>query len=156
MHVHQRRLRLKGGEGFEINAAAAIRQRRILLARRLTRHPGELARMLVHEVFHFAWVRLSNARRRSFEELIAAEFARHARGELGWSSETRKRGLSPAESTAGARRWREYLSESFCDTAAWLYGGVALHEEFTLAERWRASRTRWFRNFCRPGGQVAI
>lgn len=156
MRVHRRRLRLDAGEGCEVNAAADIRQRRILLARRLTRHPGELARILIHEVFHFAWVRLGNARRRSFEELLAAELARHARGELGWSSETRKSSLSGVDRTTRTRRWREYLGESFCDTAAWFYAGVAPHEEFTLAQRWRERRTRWFRNFCRPGGQVAV
>jgi hypothetical protein len=42
------------------------------------------------------------------------------------------------------RRWREYCCESFCDTAAWLYAGVARHEEFTLAAPLRAARRKWF------------
>ena len=42
------------------------------------------------------------------------------------------------------RRWREYLCESFCDTAAWLYSGLPSHEEFTLAPRFRRPRARWF------------
>ena len=43
------------------------------------------------------------------------------------------------------RPWREYLCESFCDTAAWLYGDVRKHEEFTLAARFRQRRAGWFK-----------
>jgi hypothetical protein len=40
--------------------------------------------------------------------------------------------------------WREYCCESFCDTAAWLYSGVQVHSEFTLAGRYRHRRRVWF------------
>jgi hypothetical protein len=99
-----------------------------------------LKRILVHEVFHFAWLHMSNAERRSWEESLLAEFQGHARGELGWSAEWRKRELRESDRRARSRRWREYICESFCDTAAWLYSGTRRHPEFTLAERWRRAR----------------
>jgi hypothetical protein len=82
--------------------------------------------------------------RRDFETLLAAECAAGARGELGWSAEWRKRELAEQAVRERSRRWREYCCESFCDTAAWLYAGVADHAEFTLAPRFRRSRQAWF------------
>jgi hypothetical protein len=48
-------------------------------------------------------------------------------------------------STREGRQWREYVCESFCDTAAWLYGGLRTHDEFTLSPRFRRRRAAWFR-----------
>ena len=76
--------------------------------------------------------------------MIQAEIGRRARGELGWSAEWRKHTLAVTGGEAAGRRWREYLCESFCDTAAWEYAGVSGHEEFTLAKRWRDARHGWF------------
>lgn len=121
-----------------MHAASFIRKREMVLERELISDAHEMARVFVHELFHFAWVRLGNQARRSFESLIEAEIAMGARGELGWSSQMRK--------AAGVKR-REYLCESFCDTAAWLYAGIAKHDEFTLAERHRIKRARWFRHY---------
>jgi hypothetical protein len=119
----------------------------------LERQPKELARILVHELFHFAWARLGNAARRSYEALILEELSRHARGELGWSSESRKRLLLRSDAPyAGSTRWREYVCESFCDTAAWMYSGLREHPEFTLARRHRQYRAFWFRT--QFGGRI--
>jgi hypothetical protein len=126
--------------GQEVHAATFIRQRRVVLDRALLATRAELGRILIHELFHFAWVRLSNAQRRGYAAAIEDELEARARGELGWSAEMRKRAL---QSRAG-REWREYVCESFCDTAAWLYSGVTRHEEFTLAPRFRARRAAWF------------
>jgi len=103
--------------------------------------PQELARIFVHELFHFAWARLGNRRRRSYEQLLRGEFAAHARGELGWSAQERKLGLNGVEK---GPEWRAYVCESFCDTAAYLYAGCERHEEFTLRPKWRQKRTLWF------------
>jgi hypothetical protein len=100
----------------------------------------------VHELFHFAWVRLGNPTRRSYEALVREEWKQHARGELGWSAESRKRALSGDALRGGnASQWRDYLCESFCDTAAWIYSGVRRHPEYTLAARHRNRRAEWFR-----------
>jgi hypothetical protein len=107
-------------------------------------NPRELRRIFLHEIFHFAWVRAGNRIRREWESLIEKEWATGARGELGWSAEWRKKRL--LEKGTGRRLWREYLCESFCDTAAWLFGRLGAHEEFTLAETYRARRAAWFRN----------
>ena len=129
---------MRGGQ--EVHAATFIRQRRIVLDRALLASRAELGRILVHELFHFVWVRLSNAQRHGYAAAIENELEARARGELGWSAEMRKRALA---SRAG-RAWREYVCESFCDTAAWLYSGVRRHQEFTLAPRFRERRAAWF------------
>jgi len=127
--------------GAEVHAAAYLRQRRLILDAALRRSPAELKRILVHELFHFVWVRLSNSERNSWAELISGEFQKHARGELGWSAEWRKDAL---KRRAQGRRWREYLCESFCDSAAWHFSGPgAQSDEFTLAQRFARRRAAW-------------
>jgi len=123
-----------------LHAGSFLRERRI--AFHCTR--AEFPRVFVHELFHFAWIRLGNPARRSYERLLRAEFRARARGELGWSAEWRRLELTPRDLRERTRRWREYCCESFCDTAAWLYSGIARHEEFTLARRFRPHRRRWF------------
>ena len=113
--------------------------------RDLRRRPNELARILTHELFHFAWVRIGNPARQSYESLLLEEFRRRARGELGWSAESRKSALSlPNPNTHRPLYWREYICESFCDTAAWFYSGVRRHSEFTLGEHYKKRRAEWF------------
>ncbi len=132
--------------GQPVYAGSFIRKREIVLDRELEGQPRELARILVHELFHFAWVRLGNSTRRSYEALVREEWKRRARGELGWSAESRKRLLSKSTvRTGGSPPWRDYLCESFCDTAAWMYSGVRRHPEYTLAARHRNRRAEWFR-----------
>jgi hypothetical protein len=107
-------------------------------------NPQECARIFIHELFHFVWVRLSNARRWSYEALLREEWLAGARGELGWSAEWRKRALGTGDPEARTRRWREYVCESFCDSAAWLLSGVRSHPEYTLASRFSRRRRQWF------------
>ena len=124
----------------DIHAGSFLRERRI--AFNCTR--AEFPRIFVHELFHFVWVRAGNPRRRSWEDHLKTELSAHARGELGWSAEWRKDDLQAADIRLRSHRWRLYCCESFCDTAAWLYSGVARHPEFTLAARSRARRRAWF------------
>jgi hypothetical protein len=132
--------------GQPVYAGSFIRKREIVLDQELERRPRELARILVHELFHFAWVRLGNPARRSYEALVREEWKRRARGELGWSAESRKRVLPRSSIRTGVSpAWRDYLCESFCDTAAWIYSGVRRHPEYTLAARHRKRRAAWFR-----------
>jgi len=124
-------------------AAASIPNRVILLDSEVLR-PSEFERTLVHEIFHFVWVRLSNDLRWDWERTLANEFESHARGELGWSAEWRKKKLASRDMHRRARAWRLYACESFCDTAAWRFAGLRRHEEFTLAARFRGLRRAWF------------
>ena len=126
-------------------AAASIPRRVILLDRAVLARGGDFERILIHELFHFAWVRLSNARRRSWERILAAEFRSGAAGELGWSAEWRKAKLERSDARRRSMRWRRYACESFCDSAAWLYAGLARHDEFTLPAAHRRPRRDWFR-----------
>lgn len=115
-------------------AGADIRRREVHLHPSLARRAGEYRRILTHELFHFAWVRLGNLKRAAWKELLQAEIESGARGELGWSSEWRKAELP--------RRFDEYACEAFCDTAAWLYS-QAPSEEYTLGAKWRTRRKAW-------------
>jgi hypothetical protein len=125
-------------------AATHIPRRVILLDAGLLDEGGEFERILVHEIFHFAWVRLSNQKRWSWEGVLAAELAAGARGELGWSSEWRKNKLTRAAVRGRKPAWRRYVCESFCDTSAWLCAGLRRHDEYTLAAGCRRIRRRWF------------
>jgi len=127
-----------------VHAGSLLRERRILLETTLARDPVDFARIFVHELFHFAWLRLGNPRRRSYERLLAREIAAGAKGELGWSAEWRKDALAASDRRQRTRRWREYACESFCDSAAWLYAGTGRHSEFTLPARFRVTRRKWF------------
>lgn len=124
-----------------VHAGAYLRERRIAL--NCTQR--EFARVFVHELFHFVWLRAGNPTRRAFEDLLRQEQRRSARGELGWSAEWRKCELTGRDILLRTRRWREYCCESFCDTAAWAYSGLARHEEFTLTAHFRERRRDWFR-----------
>jgi len=110
----------------------------------LERTPRHLARILVHELFHFVWLRLSNSARHRYEELLRSERERRVRGELGWSAEWRKQELTAQDSQLRTRRWREYVCESFCDTAGYLYSGIGRYNEGTLSAAARRTRRRWF------------
>jgi hypothetical protein len=125
-------------------AATSIPRRVILLDLEVLARPGEFERILIHELFHFAWVRLSNRTRQSWEDILSSELSRSASGELGWSAEWRKRRLKPADVRRRSPAWRRYACESFCDTSAWLYAGLRRHDEFTLSVRYQRLRKRWF------------
>ena len=130
--------------GREVHAGTFLRRRRIVLDIALKGQASELARILVHELFHFVWLRLGNPKRRSFEDLLRKELRERAPGELGWSAEHLKIGLHRRDSADRTKRWREYACESFCDTAAWLFSGAGRHGEFTLPLTQRRERRAWF------------
>lgn len=130
-----------GGRRGAVHAGTFVRERRIAF----DCSRAEFPRIFVHELFHFIWARLGNPARHSYERLVKSEYQAGARGELGWSAEWRKRALAAGDVQSRSRRWREYCSESFCDTAAWLYSGATRHREFTLAGASRRARRRaWF------------
>ena len=122
--------------GVKMDAAAYLRERRVVLERRL--RGRELQRVTVHELFHFVWWRLGNPARLSWEALVAGE---RSRGEAGWSAEWRKGALSAADRHNRTRRWREYVCEAFCDSAAAIFASAAQN---TLASRFLARRREWF------------
>ncbi|MGH9661584.1 MAG: hypothetical protein ACRD96_23755 [Bryobacteraceae bacterium] len=131
-------------DGVEIHAASFVRRRRIVFDTALLRRPRELERIFVHELFHFAWVRLGNAGRRAYEEIVAAEIRHGILGETGWSAESRKVRLDGQTARRRTRRWREYVCESFCDTAACLLGPSRRPKECTLSAGAIEARRRWF------------
>ena len=138
------RVELHDSLGYHL-AATNIRRRLILLDREVLALRGDFERILMHEIFHFVWVRLSNPVRRDWERLLESEIGRHAPGELGWSAESRKHKLKPRSAVLRTTAWRHYACESFCDSAAWMFAGLRSHEEFTLAPRFRPARRAWLR-----------
>jgi transposase InsO family protein len=133
---------LRDTAGNPAHAATSIPGRIIILDPELKKQPWEHNRILLHECFHFVWVRLGNSARRSWEEHLRQELNSGARGEAGWSAEWRKKGLSAADVRERTRRWREYCCESFCDTGAWVQGGG--DAENTLGAARRRARLAWF------------
>ena len=115
-------------------AASFIRKRSIVLETELLKIPATLRLIVVHELFHFVWARLGNPARLEFTGLLDRERLNRARGELGESAAAKKH-LAFS---------RDYVCESFCDTAAWMYAGVKHHSEFTLSAKWRNQRRAWF------------
>jgi hypothetical protein len=162
-------------------AATSIPRRLILLDAELLRTRDDFDRILVHEIFHFAWVRLSNQTRRGWEAVLQSELnpraardvSRHelgrgelgrgelgrgelGRGELGWSAEWRRQKLARADPASRSPAWRRYVCESFCDSAAWLYAGLRDHDEFTLAPLYRHRRRTWFQRQFPPTASILI
>jgi hypothetical protein len=131
-------------------AVSYIPERYIVLERALFRRRIEHGRILYHELCHFLWPRLGNQRRRRFQELIRRELRERVRGELGYSSGTRKASLFVASRDgisrrAFARQQRGYFCECFCDTGAYVLLGSerrANHSEFTLSRAARERRAR--------------
>ena len=78
-------------------AGASIPRRLILLDAAVLARRGEFERILIHELFHFVWVRLSNQKRRAWEQVLAGELRERVKGELGWSAEWRKELLTRAD-----------------------------------------------------------
>ena len=137
-------------------AATSIPRRLILLDAQVLRTRGEFERILIHELFHFAWVLLSNADRRSWEQVLSVEFGRRARGELGWSAEWRKLRLTSDDRRRRSLKWRRYTCESFCDSAAWMFADLRNHDEFTLGVRDRGRRRAWFVQMMLRRDKIAI
>lgn len=133
---------LRDTAGNPAHAATFIRQRLIVLDTALKQSPDEHQRILLHEFFHFVWVRLGNPRRLAWEALLRTDRAKNALGEAGWSSEWRKDKLSADDAGTRSRRWREYCCESFCDTGAWMYGTHV--SEVTLSHSGLRARAKWF------------
>ncbi len=138
------------------HASSSIRRRVVFLDSGVFVRRGEFERILLHEVFHFVWLRLSNVRRREWEDLLRAEITAGTAGELGWSAEWRKNALFRSSPRRRDPRWRRYACESFCDTGAWVFAGIRVHDEFTLGKRGQNRRRGWFRRQFPANGLLPV
>ncbi len=123
-----------------MHAASYIRERSIVLESCLLKNRSLFRFILVHELFHFVWVRLNNAKRAEFGQILSRERKSKAKGELGESSEARK----AQRPEPGSALWKDYACESFCDTAAFFYSGVNRCSTTALSDPWLSRRKRWF------------
>ena len=143
--AYRGKLLSKSPKGDAVYAGSFLRKRKIILDEQMLRTPRVLERIFVHEVFHFVWSKLGSSLRASYERLILNEIDNGALGELGWSAESMKLQLAGSDSENRTRRWKDYICESFCDTAGWLFGSARQYSEMTLGRAERDARRRWFR-----------
>jgi hypothetical protein len=136
----------RSAKGDAVYAGSFLRKRQIFLEEQMIHTPRVLERIFIHEIFHFVWSRLGRNVRESYERMIDREFARRVQGELGWSAESMKQNLSEDDRLHRTRRWRDYLCESFCDTAGWYFGSAKRYSEMTLSRDYRAERRLWVRD----------
>lgn len=130
--------------GSPVHAATFIRQRKIILETALLASADRLRLIFAHEVFHFVWVRFANSSRRVFSELLSTEIGKGARGEIGESSGVKKaQVLARHPHSQNSALWRDYVCESFCDSAAAFLSGAKKIDDSTLAKSWTALRRRW-------------
>ena len=155
--IEARRTRLLGGQADRSTQAVSyVRQRVLVLQRRLFRQPWLGQRMFYHELCHFLWPRLGTPARHRFAAHLAREVRQGVRGELGYSAQYCKDRLPHRRAPRSSPAWPEYVCESFCDTGAYylsLAAGVG-HRlrsvEFTLAPRYRPVRlVAWQRALAR-------
>jgi hypothetical protein len=143
--AHRGKLLSATNRGTPVYAASFIRQRRIVIETALLSSPTTLRFIFVHELFHFAWARLGNLARDEYARLVANELQCRARGELGESSAVKKAELcSQPDFTSRSKVWREYLCESFCDSAACIFAGGPVHDGAKLGKAPTALRRQWF------------
>ena len=155
--AHRGKLLSRADHGTPIYAATYIRRRKIVLETSLLADSAALRFIFVHELFHFVWVRLGNKTRDEYSGLLLAEIAGRARGELGESSGVKKAELREhVELSPSSALWRDYMCESFCDSAACLFTGCIVHEGPKLAKRWTAIRRDWFGKNLDDGRRWAI
>jgi hypothetical protein len=137
---------LSGGRairGNAVHAASFLRERRIVVEDALLNNAASLRYILIHELFHFVWWRLGNASRREFDTLIRNEVRVGIKGELGESSGVAKAKLQAGDCEESNPRWKNYVCESFCDTAAWLYGDRTITALVTLPRTPISKRGFW-------------
>jgi len=149
------RANLRDTAGNPAHAATFIRRREITLDPDSKKNPRQHRRIVLHEYFHFVWVRLGNPRRAAWEALLKSEWQAGTRGEAGWSAEWRKKKLSQHDIASRTRFWREYCCESFCDTAALVFAPNADRSEVTLSPTRLRARLVWFLQTF-PGRTFAI
>ncbi len=140
--------------GTPVYAASFIRRRCIVLDSALLATPRLLRAILVHELSHFVWVRLSNLSRNQFSLLIQQEHGSKARGEVGESASVHKLALSSSWASGHARLWRNYICESFCDTSAAVFVPDAPRPRPHLSLRWLRIRCEWLRQQSRDGWRL--
>jgi len=129
--------------GNAVHAASFLRERRIVVEDALLNNAASLRYILVHELFHFVWWRLGNPSRRSFDMLIRKEVRVGIRGELGESSGVAKSKLQAGDCEGSGPRWKNYVCESFCDTAAWFYGDRTITALVSLPRGRISNRELW-------------
>ena len=130
MRAYRGKLGYGPGPGDEVFAASFLPRREIILDTELLENAPDFIAIMAHELYHFVWRRLPNAQRQAWSELLQLERKpRHA----GLSSKLR---WERFQGNSSPRKWKDYVCEAFCDTAA------SLHSP---DEKVSSHRREWFR-----------
>ncbi len=136
---------LRDTAGNPAHAATFIRSREIILDPESKKKPRQHRRILLHEYFHFVWVRLGNPRRAAWEALLKSEWETRARGEAGWSAEWRKKNLSAARCCRPhALLARILLRKLLRYRRVCIFAANPDRSEVTLSPTRLRARTAWF------------
>jgi hypothetical protein len=112
LRAHRGKLEFGPGPGDEVFAASFLSRREIVFDEALLSHAPDLVNIFAHEIYHFVWRKLSNADRAAWQELLQSEKRPLHPGlssRLAWNRHRE----SPT-----AAKWKHYLCEAFCDSAA--------------------------------------
>lgn len=119
LRAHRGKLEFGPGPGDEVFAASFLTRREIVFEESLLQHAPEFLNICAHEIYHFVWRKLSNADRAAWETVLKAEKRPvHA----GLSSRV---AFDRHRERPNPKRWKHYLCEAFCDSAAALTTPVA-------------------------------
>jgi hypothetical protein len=112
LRAHRGQLLYGSGPGEEVVAASFLTRREIIFDADLLAHAPDFVNIVAHEIYHFVWRRLPNSERTGWSDLLAAE---KRPSHPGLSSRLRYDNWREAPTP---RRWKDYICEAFCDSAA--------------------------------------
>jgi len=95
-----------------VHAASFLPRREIVFDEALLDHAPDFVNIVAHEIYHFVWRRLSNLDRKDWALLLEQE---QTPLHPGLSSRLR---FDAWVAKRTPRRWKDYVCEAFCDTAA--------------------------------------
>jgi hypothetical protein len=112
LRAHRGKLEFGPGPGDEVFAASFLTRREIVFDEALLQHAPEFLNIFAHELYHFVWRKLANADRVAWEQLLKAE-KRPIHAGLSSRVAYERHCDQP-----NAKKWKHYLCEAFCDSAA--------------------------------------
>jgi hypothetical protein len=112
LRAYRGKLEFGPGPGEEVFAASFLARREIVFDQTLLNHAPAFINIVAHEIYHFVWRRLPNPDRTAWASLLSRE---KAPLHTGLSSRLRFEAWRDRKSD---RRWKDYVCEAFCDSAA--------------------------------------
>jgi hypothetical protein len=112
LRAHRGKLEFGPGPGDEVFAASFLTRREIVFDESLLHHAPEFLNIFAHEIYHFVWRKLANEDRISWDALLQME---KRPLHCGLSSRV---AFERHRERPSSKKWKHYLCEAFCDSAA--------------------------------------